>query len=250
MIERASSPELFNRFLNDPFVRPDVATDELGTLDVSRLIADPRNVILQGEHGGFACLLLVPGIYEVHTVTLKTGRGRWAFDMAHAGARYMFTHTDAFEITTRIPREHLGARVLATHMGMTLDFTVDNGCKWRGKTQPIDIFSFRIQDWIKGADDCIDTGAWFHKRLVEEAQRIGVTDPPHPNDDVHNRYVGACLEMARGGQIHKAINFYNRWALCARQATVQLLALDPPTIKMDIGILRLMGDDIEVSQCQ
>jgi hypothetical protein len=250
MIERASSADLFNSFLNDPYVRPDVATDELGTLDISTVMADPRNVVLQGEHGGFVFVQIVPGVYEVHTVTLKSGRGQWAVDVAHAASRYLFTQTDAFEITTRIPRKHLGARTLALNAGMMLDFSVPDGCRWRGIAQPIDIYSFRIQDWIKDADDCVDTGRWFHGRLLEEARRIGVTDNPHPNDDVHNRYVGACMEMAFAGQVIKAVNFYNRWALCARHPAIQLLALDPPTIKMDIGILRIVGNDIEVSQCQ
>lgn len=250
MMERATSPEIFNGFLNDPFVRPDVASEELSTLDISKVVADQRNVVLQGQHGGFAFIALLPGIYEVHTVALKTGRGQWIIDQAHAAAHYMFTQTDAYEITTRIPAKHMGARTLAIATGMGFEFSVPKGCKWRGETQAIDIYSFRIQDWIRDADECIDRGRWFHQRLLEEARRIGIKDAPHPNDDTHNRYVGACFDMAFAGQVAKGFHFYNRWAIAARHPTIDLLALDPPTFRMDIGILRILGNDIEVSTCQ
>jgi hypothetical protein len=250
MMQRASSPEIFNGFLNDPFVRPDVASEDISTLDITSVVANPRNVVLQGDHGGFAFIATLPGIYEVHTVALKTGRGQWIIDQAHAAANYMFTQTDAYEITTRIPAKHVAARTLAIATGMSFEFSVANGCKWRGETQAIDIYSFRVQDWVSGADECIERGRWFHHRLLGEARRIGINDSPHPNDDVHNRYVGASVEMAFAGQVIKAVNFYNRWAICARHPTIDLLALDPPTIKMDIGILRILGDDIEVSTCQ
>lgn len=250
MIERSFSADRINAIINDPSVRPDVAELLEGSLDISSAIASRENVHLVGDHGGLMFFKLLPGVYEVHTVCLKSGRGQWAYDMVRQAANYMFTHTDCYEITTRIPKRHDGARMLAIRAGMTYEFSVENGCVWRGERQDIDVYSYRLQDWIKGADELVERGRWFHERLREEAVRVGITDQPHKDDDSHFKYVGAALEMALSGQIQKGLFWYNRWCLASRHPTVTLAGINPLTIHMDIGFLTFKDGDIELRREQ
>lgn len=247
-VDRCYDATKINEVLNDPSIRPDVADLADGPIDVSKIIENHDNLCLMGEHGGVMLFRVQPGVYEVHTQIRPAGRGKWAVKFIRAAQRYLFTHTDAFEVMTRIPRAHIGARSLAIISGMTLEFSVDDGCRWRGDVQPCDIYSFRIQDWIKRADELIEIGQWFHDRLFSEAQRLGVTDPPHEDDPVHDRYVGASVEMARAGQIEKCVNFYNRWCIAARHQMITLVSRDPPTIHMDLGLLTFRNGDIEVQR--
>jgi hypothetical protein len=133
-------------------------------------------------------------------------------------------------------------------MGMRKEFTPAHECVWREERQPIEVWSYRIQDWIRKATALEDVGRAFHDFLHEEAERLHVIDAPHPDDPQHNRYVGATAEMIRHGQIQKGINFYNRWALAARHPTVELLHLDPVMIKFDIGVLVYEGGKAHVER--
>jgi hypothetical protein len=55
---------------------------------------------------------LLPGVYEGHTVTNRFGRGKWVVDFAAAASQWMFTRTDCYEVITRVPVKHHGARAL------------------------------------------------------------------------------------------------------------------------------------------
>ena len=249
MIERQFTAEAFNAILNDPSVRPDVADLKEGTLDIEELVSNRDNVLLVGEHGGNAFLKTMPGIYEVHTACTETGRGEWIRQFVRQAAQFIFTQTDCYEVITRIPRKHVGARKLAQSVGMTFEFAVDGGCVWRGERQAVDIYSYRIQDWIKQANELEPIGAIFHEKLHREAKRLGITDSGHPDWPDHDRYVGATWEMAKAGQVAKGVSFYSRWAIAARHSPIRLISLNPPEIEMDIGILTLRGDEIGVRRC-
>jgi hypothetical protein len=132
---------------------------------------------------------------------------------------------------------------------MRFEFTRNEGCKFRGEDVPVDIYAIRIQDWMAKADGLEEMGHFVHRRLHEEAKRLGITNPPHADDPNHNRYLGAAFEMACAGQAVKATLLYNRWAQMARHRPVELVALDPVTFKMDIGLLKIVRGDIEVTPC-
>jgi hypothetical protein len=85
--------------------------------------------------------------------------------------------------------------------------------------------------------------------MHEEAERLGIVETPHDDDENHNRYVGATLEMVYGGQYAKAVAFYNRWALISRHPTIALVSSDPPAIRFDIGILKLVENGVEIVKC-
>jgi hypothetical protein len=236
-IWRETDAKHINEVLNHPIVRPDVDDVPEGVMDISSLVADPRHVLLMGEHGGCFFIKILPGVYEVHTQAVPEGRGAWISQFVLAAGDWMFTRTDAFEIVTRIPEEHLGARALARHAGMKLEFQRPAECLWRGKKQRADIYSFRIQDWACKADSFDQPGHDFHEFLHDEARRLGVTAKAHPDDPQHNRYVGIALAMVEGGHVYKALNFYNRWALLSRHPLIRLMKEQPVTIQFDIGNL-------------
>lgn len=246
-LERQTDASFLNQVLNDPSVYPAVRGMIEGPIDATAAVVGTQNVLLAGSHG---CILLVrhqPGFFEAHTQVLEDGRGAWTLLMVRAALHWMFTHTDAVEIATRCPRGNLPALALAKRIGGRFQFT--NPCGWvkDGEPVPADIYSLSIGDWMASAPGLAERGHWFHEKLEAEYARLGAFDPePHPDDDTHDRYVGAACEMMIGGQPHKAAAFYNKWAVMAGYAPVTILKDSPPTITIDIAdailIVRPNGD--------
>ncbi len=251
-IRRDFDAVAINRVLNDPEVRPWVADLGEGVLDLSKAVANQQNVLLMGEHGGCMFYRMMDGMYEVHTQVLPSGRGQWVKDFLLAVRHYMWTRTDAVEVMTRVPMGHEGAKRAAEYVGMKYEFSRPDNCKFRGEVVGVDIYSVRIQDWVGTAPFLEDKGEWLHEQMEKEAHRVGITVPTHDNDPNHNRYVGATLEMFRGGQYPKAIAFYNRWVYASRHAQkgkfsfISMASISPPAINFDEGVLQLNGDEIQI----
>jgi hypothetical protein len=251
LIERHTTAEWLNQVANHEAVRPWIAP---GTepLDLSAQVSDKRNVLLMGEHGGCLFVQIGPGIFEVHTQVLPSGRGAWTRALSEACALYMFTRTEAYEIMTRVPDGHVGAKAGALAQGFRHEFIREKAYLFRGRLSDIHICGLRIQDWAARAPGMVELGHWLHERMHQELARLGISDPTHEDDENHNRYAGVTLEMARGGQLPKAVLFYNRWASLARHsrggkiAHIALVSRDPPVIRFDLGLMKLVGDDIEV----
>lgn len=234
MITRTFDAARFNEIVNDPTVRPFVADESDGPLDLSERISDRRNICLLGEHGAFLCFKYYDGCYEVHTQVLPIGRGSWAAAFAEAGAQFMFTKTDAIELVTRVPEKHLGAMRLACSMGFRTAMTTPPECKWQGELMPCRILSLTLQEWAaRPLLPLTNRGHLFHDWLHEKLPN----GEPHANDDEHNKVVGTCLEMIEGDQVVKAVVWYNRHAYAFRHEPIALLSMDPIRIKFDAGIL-------------
>lgn len=244
-IVRDRTADRINAVLNDPDVRPWVANgDEL--LDLTDRVSDARNILLMGEHGGCMFYPLLAGTYEVHTQVTRAGRGDWTRELTDVCARWMFLRTDCYEIVTRVPHGHVAARAAAAAAGMTHEFTRPQECRFRNHVVDVHIYSYRIQDWVARADCMVEVGRQFHEVLHDGAARLGI-EGAHPDDANHNRYVGAAIEMAWFGQVNKAVNFYNRWALVSRHELITLLSLKPVMIRIDHGLgVTLHPDRIEV----
>lgn len=251
-IERHTNADWLNTIVNDPVVRQDVADLGEGTLDLTEAVKDDKNILLSGKYGACLFFWIMSCVYEVHTQILPSGRGVWAKEFVQACGEWMFTKTDALEVITRVPHGHIGAKALTIAAGGKYEFTREDHCKFRGEHVPVDIYSCRLQDWMPKAPNMQEIGQQFHDHLHAEAKRIGVEEKPHENDENHNQYVGACIKMFQGGQKHKAVIFYNRWATASRHDTVAFIAADEtPVIKFDIGYLVIKGNsisDIEVRQ--
>lgn len=253
-VEQHRDAEFINSVVNDPSVLPWVQGNLEGPLDVAPLLRIPGNVLLCDEYGGVLFIEHQPGFYEAHTQVLPAGRGKWAVQMVREALQWMFTKTSAVDIQTKCPQGNIGALALAKRIGGRELFIAERGWTYEGKIIPAAIYGLSIQDWLSSAPGLEERGKWFHDRLESEYARHGVGDPtPHPDDLVHDRYVGAAVEMIAGGQPHKAAVFYNRWAVMAGYAPISIIKASPPTVTVDIddAILIVRPDgDFWVASCR
>lgn len=249
-IWRATSADHVNKILNDPEVRPWVAEPGDTPIDVSAQVANSNNHLLCGRYGACMFFHIMPGIYEVHSQCLPAGRGQWMLAFSDEALKWMFTRTDCAEVVTRVPVGHAGARALTLANGFTKEFTRPQECSFRGKMCDLDVYRLSIHDWVEKSAWAERVGRTFHSQLHAEARRLGVKDMPHGDDPQHNRIVGVTAELARHEQVVKAVLFYCRWAFIARHAPIALVSQDPPAVKMDIGILKILPHGIEVSPCK
>ena len=244
-IAREFTAEHINSVLNNPEVRPWVSEVPDGPLDLTKGVDNHDNVLLMGEFGGCFAIKVLPGVYEIHTQILPEGRGAWAFEAVARMTDWIYTHTDAYELYTRIPKSHDGAKILAMKMGMRFDYTADTPVMFKGELTPVDIYSFRIQDWMSKVVHFKERGAWFHKIIGEQITSVGRTRPAHGVLENHNQYVGACLEMVINGQLLKGVTLYNRWAYTARHTQIEITSYSPPTIKFDVGFIELINGELK-----
>ncbi len=123
--------------VNHPDVRPYVGPGD-DDLNLSEVINRPENWFLIGEHGGFGLIWSAPGVHEVHTFILKSGRGRWAVDAAHSMIEYAATHDD-FMLWTKIKPVMRNVIHYAIRMGiMPTRMTIDTF------GEPYGIYKMRI----------------------------------------------------------------------------------------------------------
>ena len=101
-MKRTFDAEVVNALVNDPCIRPHIGDPDSGALDMAPLLAVPRNVCLTGEHGGFFYHWCAPGVFEVHTFVLKSGRGAWAREAAKASLSVMRAEYAADMVWTRV----------------------------------------------------------------------------------------------------------------------------------------------------
>lgn len=249
LVTRTFDAEFVNGILNHPAVHPYISLPNQGYLDSGAILENQENVCLASEYGCFILIRLEPGVYEVHTNFLPEGRGQHALKAAADGFTYMFTHTDCMEILTKVPQANSAAHRFSNACGFAFEFTSGQWEYPTGPT-PMDHYAMRYWDWVKKADQLRLSGEWFHDLLHAEKTRNGVTESSHPDDPAHDRYVGACVEMIKAGNVDKGIFLYNRWARFAGYSTVRVVAKSPLIIDIRDSLLLVSGDNFEVLKCQ
>lgn len=251
IIKRTFDADQVNAVINHPDVYPWVSPVEGQPLNSGPLLANRANVALFGDFGGAIFIAHQPGFYEIHTQVLPRGRGPWALNAIRDAFAWMFTHTDAMEIVTRVPKGNLAARAMAKAVHGVYEFTNPIGWSFKGHTIPADIFAWSIRDWMRTASGLIEAGRAFHTQLEAEYSRVGYTHAAHPDNDIHDRYVGAAVEMVASGQCGKAVALYNRWAVTADYQQIRLLSVDPPMVDIGESILAFGPDyKFEVVRCR
>jgi hypothetical protein len=243
IIERSADRDRINAVANHPDVRGWVNPMPERDLDLGPAVADPANIMLSAGHGVMLFAYLQPGLYEVHTMVEPEGRGAWTLDFVNTCLAWMFCQTGAIELMTRCPKGNLAAKALARTIHGSYQFTNQTGWMRDGQPIPADIYALSIQEWIRTAPSLEARGGWFHDRLEAEFARAGRKEPQHPEDTAHDRYVGAAVEMIFGGQLDKAVIFYNRWAAMAGYVPISLVSRDPVSIDIGNAIIVKSGDD-------
>lgn len=246
-IERRFDAAFINRVANDPSVDRWVRGYLTGEIDFSEAVADQRNILLVGEHGGMLFHAHQPGLFECHTLVLPSGRGRWTLGLVEACLHWVFTRTDAIEVMTRVPKGNVRARALVQAIHGVYEFTNKTGWVMDLDTVPADIFSMHVQAWIRDAPGLPERGAWFHAKLEKELARFGKGFQRW--DASGDRHIGAAIEMILGGQPHKGVIFFNRFAALGGYAPASVISTDPVSIDIQTGILIASADDFWLASC-
>lgn len=241
-----------NRIVNDPGVFPSVSLPGLDSLDLTSVVADHRNVVLMAQGGAILFGAdTEPGIYEVHTNFLEKYRGAHAVAASRNAYRWMFTHTDCWLLTTKVPAFNRPAAMAARVVGFMPAFT--RQAVWPTPKGNVDLkfYTLGYEDWIKSAaGELIASGREFHEQIEHELARHGVTARDHPDEDCHDLRAGACLETVYGGQPEKAIILYNRWARFAGYAQINLIARSPLVIDIGDALLHIQDKSFKVIKCR
>ncbi|MEN6505019.1 MAG: hypothetical protein ABFD92_10795 [Planctomycetaceae bacterium] len=245
-VSRVYSADLLNHVVNHPEVRPWVGFPWLGRLDLTQAVADPRNVLLMAEGGGFLFIQQEPGIYEVHSQFLPDHRGENVIAAARDAERFMFTRTDCIEIRSKVPHGNVAASAFARKMRYELQFERTHGWPTAEGLVPCKYYARSITQWANQADELKATGHFFHEKLEAAKIAAGSQMPIHEDDDAHDLYVGATVEMIAAGQIAKALGFYARWAAFAGYGPIAVIADNPVVIDIGDALLAVRGDDFDV----
>lgn len=233
-----------NRVANDPAVHPGLGV--VGTVDLSPALANPINVALENEHGGFLFLNVGDGRYELHTMFRPEGRGRAALDAAAEAFRFMFIETPALELLTKTAHSNPAAALMARRAGFTPSFVreaawVDGGA--------LTYYSLTLDRWVAQDPAVAQEGAAFHAMIEGAKQRCGSELATHPDDEAHDRAAGAASLMARAGSVRKAVWAYSRWARFAGYQTIELMSDIPPVIDVRDALIGVRDGKLEVLKC-
>lgn len=231
----------YERIANDPAVLPFVVPYGVDRVELEPFFDNPDNIGFLYNDCGFLVHCLEPGVYEVHSLALPHVRGGYVFAAATASIRFMFLATGAMELLTRVPHGNVAATALTRKVGFEHEFMRRNAWPTADGAVDIEFYAMRYPSWVRHQDWLKKSGEFFHG-LLGEAN--------HDDDDAHDLYVGAALEMTLGGQPDKACFLYNRWARFAGYETIEIVDREPLAINIKSHILTLENGKIGVVSCQ
>lgn len=232
----------FNRIANDPDVLPYIAIKGQDSIDFAAFFSDDRNIGFLGDGIAFVAHWLDHGMYEVHSMAIPEARGKGVLLAANEAIRHMFINTPCMELLTRVVDGNLAADTLAKAVGFQLEF--ERSKAWPAWSGDLDcrFYAIRYHDWVKRQNWLISSGEWFHSEVLGDGQT-------HEEDRAHDLYVGACVEMVRGGQARKGVILYNRWARFAGYEPVSIVSEEPLVIDIVSHKIAVDGSNVEVLQC-
>jgi hypothetical protein len=243
LIRRTMTPDFVLEVVNHPEVRPWLGSPGMDLAPGIRvLVSNPLNHVLVS--GGAAVIFqwIEPGRYEVHSQCLPEWRGEHSQHVAQEVMRYMFTRTDCREVVTRVPEGNLGAVGVCRTVGFVKTFERPDA--WpspEGVLVPVQFYSLTEEKW-RGRDPAIPSiGKAFHDWLEGMKAEAGSDRPVHPEDEDHDRAVGASALMASSGQGAKAVLSYNRWASLAGYEQISLVSDAPLVLDLVDAVVQING---------
>lgn len=255
LIHRSFDADDINPILNDPRVFESIKLPGMTTdIDATPIVTNPSNVLLMAEGGGIIFAQQEGGIYDVHTAFLKPERnktgGPHIRNVCEQAYRWIFTHTDCMVLQTRIPAFNRAAIIFAPLVGWRFEF--ERKGVWPTDQGPVDMsyFSLRYEEWVRRDQEFVDSGRKFHQRLDEEFARHKALHDNHPDDEAHDRYVGACIQTILAGQPEKAVVLYNRWAAFSGYGPIAMVSRSPLLIDIGTALLMVENDNFKVIQCR
>ncbi len=154
------------------------------------------------------------------------------------------------EIMTRVPKGNIPALALVRSINGVYEFTNRHGWVMDNDPVPAEIYSMHAQNWIRDADGLRERGEWFHAKIENELARFRPAEKVVPSDPMRDRHIGAACEMIFGGQPHKGIIFFNRFAAMNDVPCATLISLNPVSIDIGFGVLIMRDDDFWMASCE
>ena len=230
-------------------MRPWLGFDPTEDVDLSGLVRNRNNYCFLTSHmdGGYILARLGPGLYAAHTLAVPAARGLPMARLMSDGFFTMFTATDAIEIVTTVPDGNDAARSWSDLAGFRDTFRSEPGTPGQlplmGEMVGQQHRSLVYGDWALKSKDAKHFGELFHQRV--HAAR---GEASHPEDRVHNHWVGATIGCAIAGNLGKGIGLYNRWAAQAGYGPASILSVNPPLVDIGDAIVQLLSGSMDVLQ--
>lgn len=236
-MRRIFNADSLNQIVKHPEVRPWLGiADPKEELDFSTIAQNPDNFLFmtECERGGYLLAKVQPGLYAAHTFALPEVRGRPMHRLMIQGFDFMFTATDCLEVASVVADGNSHAMTWANVAGFRETFRRESFIPLMGEMVGGQFFSLVFQDWVQRSSACAKAGGAFHALLHD---KLGHEN--HPEDGLHNRWVGAVVECARAGNLAKGVMFYNRWAPIAGYGQARIVSVNPPLIDMGTGLVSM-----------
>jgi len=238
---RTLDGNIFNKIANHPDVRPFLGGN--GPLDFTTFCEDIKNFCLLTDNGdgGYMVESMGNGFYKVHTLALKSARGRPMVDLMAEGFKYLFTATDCTELSTYVPDGSIAAKRFTELAKFKPTYRRENCYIMGDNTVGLQFYTMTYQDWLLNSDECQITGQKFHQFI-----EANLDHENHPEDEVHDKFVGATMMCCEEGNSVKGIALYNKWAALSGYEPAQILCLNPLTINIDTAILEQSKSGMDV----
>lgn len=244
-MRRSFDPAPFNRILNDPSVRPWMGRG-IGPLDLTATVRNPDNICLLtacGE-GGYLLERAQPGLYIAHTLALPSARGKPMLELMRDGFAHLFLEADAVEVTSFVPDGNRAAERWAEVAGFRKTFRREAFFDVSGELVGGQFYSLSYADWVPRHGDNHEAGERFHQQIHDVSPSLGT----HPDDPIHDAFVGATILGIVAGNVHKAINLFNRWAAQAMYQPATVISEHPVIIETGDAILGMVGGEMQIME--
>lgn len=247
-IHRSMDGVRWNEIANHESVRPFLGGD--GPLELSAIVEAPTNFAFATPNGGYILWALGSGRYDVHSLFLPDGRGEEARRAMQQVETFMFSRTDCTEGRTTIAEDNRAAKALALDGGFEKRFELQRMPWSEGVTKRAEFFALTLERWALTAEQTRRVGQWFHDCLSCVKGETGSTLEIHEDEFVHTRMAGAAALLIHGGQVEKAVAFYNMWALATHYQPITLLSKRPAVIDVGDAIIQANPTNLEIVQCR
>jgi hypothetical protein len=241
---RTLDAEDFNRIANDPIVSPWLGyADPTAPIDLSKTVSNPANFCFMTAErdGGYILIRQAAGLFMAHSLALPDARGRRMAKLMHDGFDMMFTATDCVEVTTAVPDGNDAAASWSDRAGFKNTFRREASFKLMGEMVGVQYKSLTYQDWVPRSGTARIVGKAFHDRLDAVAG-----GPSHPQDLVHESWVGATMSCAVALNLQKGVDLYNRYAITAGYLPVKIIGHTPPVVDIGTAVVQLWGGAMDV----
>jgi hypothetical protein len=242
-MQRWLSAAALNVIGEHPDVKPWLGYEPDTVVDLSWATDNPANYCLMTDDakGGYLLISKGNGVYEAHSLALPEARGSSMLRLMHDGFEFMFLSTDCVEITTMVPDGNPAAEQWSRFAGFRPTFRREGFFPLFGEKVGGQFLTLSYFDWVGRAPGIMAEGAKFHMDL-ESLNRL----EPHPDDEIHDRWVGATILGIRCGNILKCVALYNRWSMIAGYQECRILSATPPLVDIGDAVIQMSHGHMDV----